>query len=168
MATTVIISQALGANKLEEARADAYKLLRFSQGLAILMGLLLFGVSYIVPQWYDVSEVSRQTASTFLKIMACMFWLYMSNAQCFFILRAGGDTKSTLLMDAVFMWLVNLPVVGFVAYFTNWNVYAIYLVGQSTDFLKFFLAYSLLKKEKWVKNLAHVHEEKVPVFETPI
>jgi len=168
VATTVIISQALGANKLEEARADAYKLLRFSQGLAILMGLLLFGVSYIVPQWYDVSDVSRQTASTFLKIMACMFWLYMSNAQCFFILRAGGDTKSTLLMDAVFMWLVNLPVVGFVAYFTNWNVYAIYLVGQSTDFLKFFLAYSLLKKEKWVKNLAHVHEEKVPVFETPI
>jgi putative MATE family efflux protein len=168
VATTVVISQALGANKLEEARADAYKLLHFSQGLAVIMGLLLFGVSYIVPQWYDVSEVSRQTASTFLRIMACMFWLYMSNAQCFFILRAGGDTKSTLLMDAVFMWLVNLPAVGLAAYFTNWNVYAIYLVGQSTDFLKFFLAYTLLKKEKWVKNLAHVHEEKVPVFETPI
>ncbi len=168
VATTVVISQALGANRLEEARADAYKLLHFSQGLAVIMGLLLFGVSYIVPQWYDVSEVSRQTASTFLRIMACMFWLYMSNAQCFFILRAGGDTKSTLLMDAVFMWLINLPAVGFVAYFTNWNVYAIYLVGQSTDFLKFFLAYTLLKKEKWVKNLAHVHEEKVPVFETPI
>jgi len=128
----------------------------------------MFGASFIVPRWYDVSEVSRQTATTFLQIMAMMFWLYMSNAQCFFILRAGGDTKSTLLMDAVFMWAVNLPAVGLVAYLTNWNVYAIYLVGQSTDFLKFFLAYNLVKKEKWVKNLSHVHEEKVPVFETPI
>jgi putative MATE family efflux protein len=168
VATTVIISQALGANKLDEARKDAYKLLHFSQGLAVFLGLLMFGASFIVPQWYDVSDVSRQTATAFLQIMAGMFWLYMSNAQCFFILRAGGDTKSTLLMDAVFMWAINLPAVGLVAYLTRWNVYAIYLVGQSTDFLKFFLAYKLVKKEKWVKNLSHVHEEKVPVFETPI
>ena len=167
VATTVVISQALGANKLEEARQDAYKLLHFSQGLAVFMGLLMFGVSFIVPQWYEVSEVSKHTATTFLQIMAGMFWLYMSNAQCFFILRAGGDTKSTLLMDAVFMWAVNLPAVGLAAYLTDWNVYAIYLIGQSTDFVKFFLAYNLVKKEKWVKNLAHVHEEKVPVFETP-
>jgi len=168
VATTVVISQALGANKLDEARKDAYKLIHFSQMLAVLLGILMFGASFIVPQWYDVSQVSRATSEAFLRIMACMFWLYMSNAQCFFILRAGGDTKSTLLMDAVFMWLVNLPVVGAVAYFTNWNVYVIYLVGQSTDFLKFFFAYGLVKKEKWVKNLSHVHEEKVPIFETPI
>jgi len=167
VATTVVISQALGANRLDEARKDAYKLLHFSQGLAVFMGLLMFTVSFIVPQWYDVSVTSRHTAETFLRIQSAMFWLYMSNAQIFFTLRAGGDTKSTLLMDAVFMWTVNLPAVGLVTYLTNWNVYAIYLVGQSTDFLKFAFAYSLLKREKWVKNLAHVHEEKVPVFETP-
>ena len=164
VATTVIISQALGANRLDEARQNGYKLFHFAQGLAVIMGLLLFAVSYIVPQWYEVTEVSRQTAETFLRIQAAMFWLYMSNAQCFFILRAGGDTKSTLLMDAVFMWAVNLPAVGLVTYLTNWNVYAIYLVGQSTDFLKFILAYSLVKKEKWVKNLAHVHEDKDQVL----
>jgi len=168
VATTVVISQALGANRLQEARDDAYKLLHFSQGLAVVMGLLMFGVSFIVPQWYEVTDVSRQTAETFLRIQSGMFWLYMSNAQCFFILRAGGDTRSTLMMDAVFMWVVNLPIVGLVTYLTNWNVYAIYLVGQSTDFVKFFLAYSLVKREKWVKNLAHVHEENVPIFEMPI
>ncbi|NTW96080.1 MAG: MATE family efflux transporter, partial [Erysipelotrichaceae bacterium] len=43
VATTVVISQALGANKLEEARKDAYKLIHFSQLLAILLGLLMFG-----------------------------------------------------------------------------------------------------------------------------
>jgi putative MATE family efflux protein len=167
VATTVVISQALGANRLDEARKDAYRLLHFSQGLAVFMGLLMFTVSFIVPQWYDVSATSRHTAETFLRIQSALFWLYMSNAQIFFTLRAGGDTKSTLLMDAVFMWTVNLPAVGLVTYLTNWNVYAIYLVGQSTDFLKLALAYSLMKREKWVKNLAHVHEEKVPVFETP-
>ena len=166
VATTVVISQALGANKIEEARRDAYRLLHFSQFLAVIMGILLFSLSFVIPKFYDVTETSRVTAETFLRIMGFMFWIYMSNAQCFFTLRAGGDTKSTLMMDSVFMWVVNLPVVAAVTYFTNWNVFAIYIVGQSTDLLKFALAYSLLKQEKWAKNLTHVHEEKAPVFES--
>jgi Na+-driven multidrug efflux pump len=166
VATTVVISQALGANKIDEARRDAYRLLHFSQGLAVVMGILLFSLSFVIPRFYDVTETSRMTAETFLRIMGLMFWVYMSNGQCFFILRAGGDTKSTLLMDAVFMWVVNLPAVGLVTYLTNWNVYAIYLVGQSTDLLKFVFAYRLLRQEKWAKNLTHVHEVEVPVFES--
>jgi putative MATE family efflux protein len=166
VATTVVISQALGANKIDEARRDAYRLLHFSQGLAVVMGILLFSLSFVIPRFYDVTETSRMTAETFLRIMGLMFWVYMSNGQCFFILRAGGDTKSTLLMDAVFMWVVNLPAVGLVTYLTHWNVYAIYLVGQSTDLLKFVFAYRLLRQEKWAKNLTHVHEVEVPVFES--
>ena len=84
-----------------------------------------------------------------------LFWIYMLNAQCYFILRAGGDTKSTLFMDAGFMWLVNLPIVGFFTYFTDFNVIILYIIGQSTDFLKLALAYRLVRKEKWVHNLAH-------------
>ena len=166
VATTVVISQALGANRIDEARRDAYRLLHFSQVLAVFMGILLFSLSFVIPRFYEVTETSRTTAETFLRVMGFMFWIYMSNAQCFFILRAGGDTKSTLMMDSVFMWVVNLPVVAAVTYFTNWNVFAIYLVGQSTDLIKFVFAYSLLKKEKWAKNLTHVHEETAPVFES--
>lgn len=165
VATTVVVSQVLGANKLEEARANGYLMIRFSLMLAVVLGILMFGSSYIAPNFYNVSDYSRETATTFLRIMSFMFWIYMTNAQCFFILRAGGDTKSTLLMDSVFMWVVNLPAVGLVTYLTGWNVYALYLVGQSTDFLKLIIAYGLVRKEKWVKNLAHVHEENLVVVD---
>lgn len=165
VATTVVVSQVLGANKLEEARSNAYLMIRFSMMLAVVLGLLMFGFSYIAPNFYNVTDYSRETATTFLRIMSFMFWIYMTNAQCFFILRAGGDTKSTLLMDSVFMWTVNLPAVGLVTYLTGWNVYALYLVGQSTDFLKLIIAYGLVRKEKWVKNLAHTHEENLVVLD---
>jgi len=165
VATTVVVSQVLGANKLDEARDNAYKLIRFSVMLSVALGILMFAFSYIAPNLYNVTDYSRETAATFLRIMSVMFWIYMSNAQCFFILRAGGDTKSTLLMDSVFMWTVNLPAVGLVTYLTGWNVFAIYLVGQSTDFFKLIVAYSLVRKEKWVKNLAHTHEEKLVVLD---
>jgi len=161
VASTVFVSQVLGANKLDEARSNAYRLIRFSVMLAIAFGSLMFISSFFAPLLYNVTEVSRHTAATFLRIQSFMFWLYMANAQCFFILRAGGDTKSTLLMDSVFMWAVNLPVVGLVTYLTGWNVFAIYLVGQATDFVKFVVAYGLVRKEQWVKNLAHSHEEQI-------
>ena len=59
------------------------------------------------------------------------------------------------------MWAVNLPVVGLVTYLTGWNVFVIYLAGQATDFVKFVVAYGLVRKEQWVKNLAHSHEEQI-------
>ena len=77
----------------------------------------------------------------------------MGAAECYFILRAGGDTKSTLFMDSMYMWAVNIPIVAAVTYLTKWPVFGLYLVGQSTDFFKLILAFRLVRKEKWVKNL---------------
>jgi putative MATE family efflux protein len=154
VATTVVISQALGANKLDEARRDAYRLIRFSMVLALFFGTLMMASSFFVPSWYRVSDESKLVATNLLRIMAVMFWIYMHNGQSFFILRAGGDTRSTLLMDSGFMWAVNLPVVGLMAYLTNYNVFVLYLAGQSTDLLKYWLARRLIRKEGWVQNLA--------------
>ncbi|MCD8574543.1 MAG: MATE family efflux transporter [Erysipelotrichaceae bacterium] len=153
VATTVMISQPLGANELEEARTRGYYMLGFSIVLALFLGSLMFISSIAVPQFYQVSQTEREIASSVLRIMSLMFVIYMSNAECYFILRAGGDMKSTLIMDSVFMWLVNVPAVFIAATFTSWPILAIYLVGQSTDFLKLLISYALVKKEKWVKNL---------------
>ncbi|MBS3990805.1 MAG: MATE family efflux transporter [Erysipelothrix sp.] len=153
VATTVMISQPLGANELDEARSRGYYMLGFSAVLALLLGSVMFFSSMIVPQLYDVTLIEREIASSILRIMSVMFVIYMSTAECYFILRAGGDMKSTLIMDSVFMWVVNVPVVFVVAYYTNWPILAVYLAGQSTDFLKLMVSYALVKKEKWVKNL---------------
>ncbi|MGB4984242.1 MAG: MATE family efflux transporter [Erysipelotrichaceae bacterium] len=152
-ATTVMISHRLGANKIKEAKENGYRLIGFSLFLSIFFGVLLFGSSYIVPNLFNVTEVSRGVASGVLRVMGCFFWIYMFTAECFFILRAGGDTKSTLLMDAAYMWVVNIPIVAFVAYFTNWSIMVLYICGQCTDVLKMFIAYGMIKKGRWLKNL---------------
>lgn len=77
----------------------------------------------------------------------------MATAQCYFILRAGGDMKSTLMMDAGFMWVVNIPIVGIFTYFTGVNIFLLFIIGQTTDFIKLMFAYKLIKKERWLTNL---------------
>jgi len=162
VATTVIISQDLGANRLDEARINAYKLLRFATLMAVALGILMFSSSFFATNFFNVTDLSKNAAINFLRVQSFMFWIYMTNAQFFFILRAGGDTKSTLMMDAVFMWLVNLPVVALFTYLTDWPVIYLYLAGQSTDLVKMAVAYTLVKREKWIKNLTHTHEEILP------
>lgn len=155
-ASTVLISQPLGANRLDEARSHGYKLIGFSVLLSIIFAALMFGSSYIIPNLY--SNVSAETigiASKLLKIQSIMFACYVVNTQNYFILRAGGDTKSTLIMDSVFMWCFNIPLVACFTYFTGLPIFALYLIGQSTDFIKLAFGYILVRKEKWVVNLTH-------------
>ena len=80
----------------------------------------------------------------------------MVTTENYFILRAGGDTKNTLIMDSCFMWLINIPLVGMFTYFTDINYLSLYLVGQCTDFVKMFFSYHLVSKEKWVRNLTNI------------
>lgn len=153
VATTILISQPLGANDIDQARRNGYYMLGFSTSLALLFGIAMFATSFIVPSFYNVSAQSQHIASTMLRIQSFMFWIYMGTAQCYFILRAGGDMKSTLVMDAGFMWLVNIPIVGLFTYLTGFNIFALYIIGQSTDFVKLNLAYRLIKRERWLVNL---------------
>lgn len=155
VASTVLIGTPLGANKLEEGKANGYKLLCFAVLLSFVFGVGMYSSNFLIPIIYsDISLESIHTAQTFLKVMGCCFWLYTFNCQCYFILRAGGDTKSTMFMDSGYMWLVNVPFVLFLAYKTNLNIYLVYICCQLTDVIKLFIAFSFVRKNKWVVNLA--------------
>ncbi|MCH4208379.1 MAG: MATE family efflux transporter [Solobacterium sp.] len=153
-ASTVFISQPLGADKLDQAKENGYHLIGFSFLLALIFGVAMFSASYLVPYLYSqVSMETKMMSQNFLRIQSVMFWIYMITTQCYFTLRAGGDMKHTLIMDSGFMWLINIPIVAFVTYCTGFSYIWIYLFGQMTDLVKLAVSYHLVKKEKWVVNL---------------
>jgi Na+-driven multidrug efflux pump len=159
VATTILVSQSLGANKLAEAKDNANKLIKFSMMLAVGFGILMFSTTLIIPHLFrNVSVGSIDIAIQVLKTMSIFFMLYMANAEIYFILRAGGDMKSTLYMDAVFMWCINLPIVGILTYFTKLPIIQVYIIGQMTDILKVSVAFKMFKKERWLKNLTKKEE----------
>lgn len=153
-ATTVLVGTPLGANDLKKAKDNGYKLLCFSMILSIVFGSMMALSSLLIPILYSkVSIEARDLAMSFMVVMAIFFIVYMFNTQCYLILRAGGDTKNTMIMDSCFMWVFNIPVVLFLAYKTSIPVLLVYILGQSTDIIKSFIAYHMLRKEKWIVNL---------------
>ena len=153
-ATTVIVGTKLGANKIEEAKDSAYKLLCFSVYLSLIIAVLMSSFTLVVPYLYSkVSKESLDLANQFLIVMSIFFILYMFNTQTYFILRTGGDTRNTMFMDSGFMWAFNIPLVYILAYHTSIPVLYVYAIGQSTDILKSIIAYRMIRKEKWARNL---------------
>ena len=154
VATTVMVAQQLGADHLEKAKENGYHMIGFSFCVAVIFSCFMYLVSYTVPYLYGSASLDvLAVAQKMIHVQAFCFILYTINTQNYFIVRAGGDTRSTLIMDSGFMWLFTIPVLSLIAYFTNINIYAMYLIGQSSELLKLMLSTRLLRKEKWVVNL---------------
>lgn len=150
----VLVGNTLGKNELEEAKDNSVKLIAFAVVFAFFMGILLFIVSFFVLDLYDVSEVTKNTALWAIRTNALFIPIYSFNVAIYFTLRAGGDTKSTLLMDAGFMWVVSVPIAVLLSRLTNLSVILLFLIVQLSDIPKMMFAIHRYKKKHWVRNLA--------------
>lgn len=72
-ATNVMVSQPLGANKLEEGRKNGYRMIGTSIILACIFAVMLFGSSFVIPSFYEISELSLNIAESFLRVEGIMF-----------------------------------------------------------------------------------------------
>lgn len=152
-ATPIFISQLLGANQLKEAYQNGLRLLKSTVVGSVLLGVLMFLMSFIVPNIYQISATSHDIATHTIQIGAFMFWVYLTNAQCYFILRAGGDMRSTLIVDGLYIWTITIPIISIIAYMTSIPIIWLYMIGQCCDFGKLIISLTMFLKKKWLKNI---------------
>lgn len=150
----VLVGNTLGKNELDLARQNAYKLVAFSVVVAVVAGVFLFGLSFFILDLYAVSASTKAIAAFNIRVNAFCIPVFSLNVSLFFILRSGGDTRSTLLMDSVFMWVFVVPMALILAYATTLPVTLMFLAVQTSDVPKAFIAISRFKKGHWIKNLA--------------
>lgn len=150
----VMVGNTLGRNELEEAKANSRKLVTFAVLFAMFTGLLLYVLSFFILDIYQVSEETKQIARFVIRVNAIFIPVYSFNVVMYFTLRAGGDTRSTLMMDAGYMWVVTVPIIFLLSRLTDWPVIFLFLCVQVLDIPKMVFAVSRYRKEHWVQNLA--------------
>ena len=153
-AVAVMVGNTLGKGDLQEAKDNSKKLIAFSVFIAIIAGAVLFILSFFILDLYDVAEVTKRTAAFNIRVNALFIPVYSFNVALYFTLRAGGDTKSTIMIDAGYMWVVPVPIALALAYYTNLPVTLMFLLVQSLDIPKMAFGLARYRKEHWVKNLA--------------
>lgn len=153
-ASSVMVGNTLGENKLEEAKDNSVKIIAFAIFIAMVTGSLLLIVSTFIMNIYSVEQITKDIAIFCIRVNALFIPFYAYNVVMYFTLRAGGDVKSTVLMDSVFMWIIPVPISIYLAYYTKTDVTIMFLIIQSMDIVKAVFATYRYRLGYWIKNLA--------------
>lgn len=152
-AISILIGNRLGANQIEEAKSNADKLLVFGFMISIVVGLIFILIAPFIASLYNVEDVIKDMIIKLIRIKSCALPFYVFNICIYFILRAGGDTLNTMIMDSGALWLGSVLVSTVLSVFFDLPLLLLYIIVEFCDVLKSFVAIYFYKLDKWAKNM---------------
>ena len=152
-ATSIIIGQKLGANRLEEARETDRRLIAFSMLMSTGTALLLIAAAPFFPRFYHTTGAIRALATRLMIVNAVFMPMHSFMNECYFTLRSGGQTWITFLFDSACLWLISIPIAYALSRFTDMYVVWMVVAVQSADLFKCALGLHLVRKGIWIRNI---------------
>ncbi len=154
-ATSVLVGNRIGADKEDEAFLYAGRSLGLGIAGGILIGILLQLVKGPVLSLYNVSPAVIDNASHIINVITIFLWIRVNNMTIVVgVLRAGGDTRFSLFLDGIIIWIVGVPMAYFAAFVLHLPVYYVYLFAMSEELTKWVLGIIRYRSRKWINNLA--------------
>jgi len=154
-ASTVLVGGSLGANKLDEARrrAEWIKSGAFAAGIILAIPGAVVSAVLIPLVFSNLSPDARSTCLGLVLVILAYLPLWSILNTQFAISRAGGDTALGMYTDLIVNTLLFAPGAVILSFFTALSPVPMFALLKMTDFVKYFVAGHLMKKEKWVRNL---------------
>ena len=152
-AISILIGKRLGANEIEEAKSNAYKLITFGVLIGISVGVLFALGAPVISHFYNVEEIIKQTIVVLLRVKSLLLPVYVYNVCAFYTLRAGGDAFSTMLLDSGYLWCASVLISTVISMNFSVSLVFLYAFIESLDILKLFVSTYFLKKGRWARNM---------------
>ena len=152
-AVSILIGKRLGANEISVAKDNSRYLISFGMLVGAMIGSIFFVIAPNVSNLYNVEPVIKEAIVGLIRIRAWMLPIYVFNVTVFFILRAGGDTLSTLIMDSGLLWGMNVTLATLLSMFVPIPLVMLSLIVESTDYIKMIVSFYFYRKGKWAKNI---------------
>ncbi len=157
-AAAIILGQAMGDNKLDEAKAYAKRFIGLAVWTALIGGgailLLRPLVMNFMHVYVEVTDVVRQELPIMLFINA-YYTLGMSLNTMLIcgIFRSGGDVKYGFYCDMIAMWGYAVPMGLFCAFVLKLPEMWVYFILYLDEFVKLPFNIWHYKKMTWLKNI---------------
>lgn len=152
-ATSIIVGQSLGANKIATAKDQAVKMMAFASAISLAIGIVLLGISRYIPLLYNTTASVQDLATQLIRVSASIMAFHALVNCSYFIMRCGGKTVVTFIFDCGFMWLAFIPLAYVLTHFTSLGIVMVYLLVQSMEILKSVVGVYLVRKGIWINNI---------------
>ncbi len=137
-ATAILVGNLIGQGEIEKAYRYAGRSLVMQITGGVFMGVLVFAFGDLVLRFYKVSPEVIQSAKSILNILAMAMWMRAANHVIVIgILRSGGDTRFSLILDGFVIWLVGVPAAAIGAFIFGLPIHLVYALTMTEEATKF-------------------------------
>ena len=150
-AAGIIVAQLLGKSlspdKLDEFLSRAWRWAFFAAALvALIYAMIIFATRWV---YADLAQETRMALLSFLPVLLIIPFPRVSNSICGNVLRAAGDTKSSLNIHLVANWLFMVPVTAVCVLVLNLSVSWVFALFLLEELVKFPFFHRRIWKKEW-------------------
>lgn len=154
-ACTVIVGTEIGSGRENKAIEYAKKFLKLASIIGIIIGVTLFFSSEIVLKAFkDLTPEMYKSSNDLIKILGIFFVVKVLNGTLVVgILRGGGDTKFSAILEAGSVWIIGVPLAFLGAVTFKLPVHLVVTLVYTSEIVTVIIGAIRVKSEKWVKRI---------------
>lgn len=159
---SVLIGKSLGEGRMEDAKRDGVKIVRWAVVFGILAGGLILLVRPFVPAMAALTDEAQSILNGMLYI--CSYYCIgksLNSTVIAGIFFAGGDSKFGFLCDTIVMWGIIIPAGFLSAFVFHLPPVLLYFILCMDEFIKLPIMAIHYKKYKWLKNITRDGEARI-------
>ncbi len=153
-ACAVLLGNAIGARENEKAIDYAVKFSVLGPLVGVLLGLILVLSSGLILSFFKISPEVYHNAKYILYTMAFFISFRIFNTILIIgVLRSGGDTTFSLIIELSTVWLFGVPMAFIGAMLLQLPVYWVVALVSCEEVIKAFIGVPRVVSKKWLKNV---------------
>lgn len=154
-ATSVVIGNAVGRGEDKTLILNKAKtIVLLSAVMGVISAVMLIIIRGPVINFYEVSAETKALAYDLIVSYAVIIVFQSMSVQYVVgIFRGGGDTKTAMIVDVLFLWLAAIPLGAISGFVLGWAPPFVYLMLKSDEFFKNIISFFRLRSGKWIRDI---------------
>ena len=153
-AAGVMVGKRLGRNEREDARKVSKYLMKVGFVGSAAVAAILFALAGQYVRLFDIEPEVAGLAQYLVYALALVIFAKISNMiLAGGILRSGGNTKYTFVIDCIGTWLFGVPLAYLGAFVWKLPVYWVYFILSQEEVVRLLIAGCVFGREGWMRNL---------------
>ena len=150
----VILGNEIGSGDKAKAILYAKRFLIIGTLAGLILGLILILISPIILMMFSNTRAVQLLAQRIMMIMGIFLWCrFMNGILVVGVLRSGGDTTFSMILETCSVWLVGVPLAFAGALWWHLPVYVVYTLICLEELVKAYFGIRRVKSNKWVRDV---------------
>lgn len=150
---SVLVSKTLGEGKLEETKKNVRIFVIVGFALSMFSSVLLILTRSVAPAIFNLQAENLAMAARMMVIKGAFAWTMGVGYTTYYILRAGGDNKSVLMVDGLYTWYGPALFSFVTARLLGLDILSVYFFTEAIGLSKAAIGLLCLKNGRWLRTL---------------